>query len=178
MLARIFRSIKPSPSCAINRSYLVTDPDDDTKTDNRDDTTDETAYLNLMRKILDHGSIEPTRTGVPALTLFGETLSFDLSDNRLPLLTTKFVSVKNVLHELLWFMSGSTNLQHLERHGVFIWHENASPEYLESVGLAHRYAPYTDLGPIYSHQWRHYGASYVDCYTDYTGKVSLSVCVC
>lgn len=133
--------------------------------------TDEFEYLNLMSRILEHGSVENTRTGVRTKTLFGEMLKFNLSDNTLPLLTTKHVSVRNVLHELLWFMSGSTNLKMLERYGVNIWHENASPEYLESVGLSHRYQPYTDLGPIYSHQWRHYGAKYTDCFTNYKGQV-------
>lgn len=100
-------------------------------------------------------------------------MRFDLSGGVLPLLTTKYVSFSNVAHELLWFMSGSTDLMALERRGVYIWRANATPEYLRAVGLETRYAPFGDLGPIYSHQWRHFGANYTDCYANYRGKVSM-----
>lgn len=126
-----------------------------------------------MDKILQHGSIEYNRTGTVAKTLFGEMLRFDLTDDQLPLLTTKQISYSNVLHELLWFISGSTNLQDLERRGVHIWRANATPEYLKRVGLHQRYDAFEDLGPIYSHQWRYFGASYIDCHTNYKGKVSV-----
>jgi thymidylate synthase len=144
------------------------------KNNNKDDFEvyrGELGYLRLMRRIMERGSIEQNRTGTPTRSLFAGQLSFDLSENTLPLLTTKHVSFYNVAQELLWFMSGSTNQKDLENKKVRIWRDNSSPEYLERVGLK-RYAAFEDLGPIYSHQWRHFGAPYVDSKTNYTGQVS------
>jgi len=86
----------------------------------------------------------------------------------LPLLTTKRVFLRAVIAELLWFVAGSTSSKPLSEQGVKIWDGNGSRQFLDSVGLDHREEG--DLGPIYGFQWRHFGASYVDSKTDYTGK--------
>jgi len=126
-------------------------------------------YLDLIRDILEHGEHRPDRTGTGTLSLFGPPqLRFSLEDNVFPLLTTKKVFTKAIFHELLWFVKGSTNGQELSDLGVKIWDGNGSREYLDSIGLSHRAAG--DLGPVYGFQWRHFGAEYKDCHTDYTGQ--------
>jgi len=87
--------------------------------------------------------------------------------NRFPLLTTKKMGYKTILRELLWFIKGSTDNQELKDKHVNIWSQNASKEFLESRGLAYEEG---DLGPVYGFQWRHCGAEYKDCKTDYSGK--------
>lgn len=86
----------------------------------------------------------------------------------LPLLTTKKVFLKGVIEELLWFIRGSTNAKELSAKGVKIWDPNSSREYLDAYGFKDREEG--DLGPIYGFQWRHFGAKYVDMYTDYSGQ--------
>lgn len=126
-------------------------------------------YLDLIRDILEHGEHRPDRTGTGTLSLFGPPqLRFSLEDKTFPLLTTKKVFTKAIFHELLWFVKGSTNGKELSDLGVKIWDGNGSREYLDSIGLSHR-AP-GDLGPVYGFQWRHFGAEYTDCHTDYTGQ--------
>src|SRR5690606_20545422 len=95
-------------------------------------------------------------------------LRFSLKDWTLPLLTTKKVHLPSIVHELLWFISGSTSTAPLQAAGVRIWDGNGSREYLDSIGLSHREEG--DLGPVYGFQWRHFGAEYVDRHADYTGK--------
>ena len=84
-----------------------------------------------------------------------------------PLLTTKRVGWKTVLRELLWFINGSTDNKLLKDKKVNIWNANASKEFLESRGLTYEE---DDLGPVYGFQWRHFGADYENCHTDYSGK--------
>ncbi|KAK8041662.1 thymidylate synthase [Apiospora rasikravindrae] len=86
----------------------------------------------------------------------------------LPLLTTKRVFTRAVIAELLWFISGSTTSKPLSEAGIKIWDGNGSREFLDNLGLTHRAEG--DLGPVYGFQWRHFGADYVDCDTDYTGQ--------
>ena len=86
----------------------------------------------------------------------------------IPLLTTKRVFWKGVVEELLWIISGSTDARELADKGVHIWDANGTKEFLESIGQGHRQPG--DLGPVYGFQWRHWGAKYVDCETDYTGQ--------
>lgn len=128
---------------------------------------EEQQYLHLVKEIIETGPEREDRTGVGTKSLFGRMMRFDLSQS-FPLLTTKRVFWRGVKEELLWFISGSTNAQTLSRRGVKIWDANGSREQLDALGLTER-AEY-DLGPIYSFQWRHFGATYVDCHTDYTGQ--------
>eukprot|EP00898_Chlorokybus_atmophyticus_P003407 jgi/Chlat1/4067/Chrsp26S04111 len=128
---------------------------------------DEYQYLDLIRDIIDTGSSRGSRTGTGTLAKFGCQMRFNLR-HTFPLLTTKRVFWRGVAEELLWFISGNTNANALQRKGVHIWDGNASREYLDTLGLAHREAG--DLGPVYGFQWRHFGAKYVDMHTDYRGQ--------
>jgi len=94
-------------------------------------------------------------------------MRFNLREH-FPLLTTKRVFWRGVAEELLWFISGKTNAKELHDKDIHIWDGNASRAYLDSIGLTDREE--WDLGPVYGFQWRHFGAKYVDMYTDYTGQ--------
>lgn len=127
----------------------------------------EDGYLELMRKIINKGSIRHNRTGIDTISLFGERMEFDIS-NSIPFLTTKKLAWKTMMKELLWFISGDTNNKTLQSQNVKIWNGNSTREYLDSIGLTDREEG--DLGPIYGFQWRHFGAEYTNCNDDYSGK--------
>ena len=127
----------------------------------------ENQYLNLIKEILDKGSLEETRNG-KTKSIFGYSMRFSLKDGELPLLTTKKVAWKTCFRELQWFIRGSTNNKELQDKNVHIWDGNSTREFLDSRGLHKNEV--NDLGPIYGHQWRHFNAEYVDCHTDYSGK--------
>lgn len=130
---------------------------------------EEHQYLSLISRIISTGQSRPDRTGTGTLALFAPpSLRFSLSNNRLPLLTTKRVFLRGVIEELLWFISGNTDGLVLKEKGVGIWDGNGSREYLDRVGLGHRREG--DLGPVYGFQWRHFGADYGTCEDDYGGK--------
>lgn len=138
------------------------------KSSTNDSTShEEYQYLNLIHDILEEGSTEMTRNGFTK-SIFGSSMCFSLQNNKIPILTTKKVAWKTCLKELLWFISGKTDNQHLRGINVHIWDANGSREFLDSRGLHNRRVD--DLGPIYGHQWRHFNAPYIDCDTDYSGK--------
>ncbi len=113
----------------------------------------ERAYLDLLNQVLHHGKPRADRTGVGTRALFGGQLRFDLRDG-FPLLTTKKVHLKSIIHELLWFVRGETHAQPLKDVGVSIWDEWATAEQTARFGRASG-----DLGPVYGHQWRNFGAT-------------------
>ena len=138
-------------------------------------------YHNLMKFILDNGVEKMDRTGVGTRSIFGYQMRFNLSDG-FPLLTTKRVHFKSILHELLWFIRGDTNIRYLVSNGVNIWNDWPYQNWLKETGQNVKYQTYSpewranmkefvekikeddefaskygDLGPVYGRQWRNFG---------------------
>lgn len=113
----------------------------------------EAAYLDLIRYVRDHGTEKGDRTGTGTRSHFGAQLRFDLQEG-FPLLTTKKVHMKSITYELFWFLKGDTHVKYLQDHNVRIWNEWSTAEQTARFGR-----PEGELGPIYGHQWRNYGAS-------------------
>ena len=134
---------------------------------NQEHKHDEYQYINLIRDIIDEGKMEYGRNG-NAKTVIGSAMHFDLTNNIIPILTTKKVAWKTCAKELFWFIKGSTDNKILQDQKVGIWNGNAGRDYLDEIGLYEREE--NDLGPIYGHQWRHFNAQYGTCHDDYSGK--------
>lgn len=125
-------------------------------------------YTGLLSDILQNGTLRSDRTGTGTLSIFGSQMRFDISNSKVPLLTTKQMPWKSVIKELVWFLRGSTNVDELKAQGVNIWNANSTREFLDNAGLHH--LRQGDIGPMYGFQWRHYGAEYKGCDHDYTGQ--------
>ena len=138
-------------------------------------------YLDLVRHIRDHGTLKEDRTGTGTVSIFGYQMRFNLADG-FPLVTTKRVHLKSILHELLWFIKGDTNIKYLVQNGVGIWNDWPYQNWLRETGQAQNLQMYSsewrlvmkefieriksddtfarqygDLGPVYGKQWRNFG---------------------
>ena len=111
------------------------------------------AYLELLQHVVERGKPRGDRTGTGTRSVFGYQLRVDLAEG-FPLLTTKKVHLKSIVNELLWFIHGETHVDWLQARGVTIWDEWATPEQTARFGRAAG-----DLGPVYGHQWRNFGAT-------------------
>ncbi|XP_051160630.1 thymidylate synthase [Leptopilina boulardi] len=129
---------------------------------------EEYQYLELIKKIINHGFKKSDRTGTGTFMIAGPQMRFNLRDGNFPLLTTKRVFWRGVVEELLWFIRGSTNAKELTDKDVHIWDPNSSRQFLDSCGFTDREEG--DLGPVYGFQWRHFGAKYTNMHDDYTGQ--------
>ncbi|UOQ71047.1 thymidylate synthase [Hymenobacter cellulosilyticus] len=119
-------------------------------------------YLDLVRHILDHGTQKTDRTGTGTLSIFGHQMRFDLQKG-FPLVTTKKVHLKSIIHELLWFLQGDTNIKYLTDNGVKIW-----DEWADANG---------DLGPVYGKQWRNWprpDGSHIDQISEVVRQLTTS----
>lgn len=139
------------------------------------------AYHQLMQRILREGTKKADRTGTGTLSVFGHQMRFDLAEG-FPLVNTKKVHLKSIVHELLWFLQGDTNIRYLVQNGVHIWNEWPFQNFLRQSGLAEKLAKYSpewkaelenfksriaaeadfaaqwgELGPVYGKQWRDFG---------------------
>lgn len=126
-------------------------------------------YLKLLRHIKENGTFKGDRTGTGTYSVFAYQMRFNLAEG-FPLLTTKKVHLKSIIHELLWFLSGDTNVKYLQDNGVKIWDEWATKEQCDKFGREEG-----ELGPVYGHQWRNFGAEkYFEGYVEGSGVDQIS----
>lgn len=134
---------------------------------NVNDNKDEKDYLKLASKIINTGNKREGRNGI-TYSLAGNSLTFNLQNGRLPLLTTKFLPIRLIFEELMFFIRGQTDSKILEAKGVNIWKPNSTRDFLDSIGRFDY--PEGELGPMYGFNWKFAGANYIDCHTDYSGQ--------
>lgn len=125
-------------------------------------------YFKMIRNVFENGRLRSNRTNTKTISIFRDGYTFNLQNNSVPMLATKKVDWNIVVSELLWFLRGQTDAQLLIDQNVNIWTANGRRKVLDSVGLTNNRE--YDLGKIYGFQWRHFGAEYKDCDTDYTGQ--------
>lgn len=121
-------------------------------------------YLNLVKKIMKEGVFKKTRNAITK-SIFGFQMQFNLQDGY-PISTLKKSYPKAIFEELMWMIRGETNVKILQKKNVHIWDKNSSKEFLEKYSLPYEEG---DIGPGYGFQFRHFGAKYINCSTDYTG---------
>ena len=137
---------------------------------NRDQNSDyheEYQYLNLLKDLMEHGTLEEGRNGKTKRGV-GSAMHFSLEGGKIPVFTTKKTAVKTGIRELLWFIKGQTDNKILTDQGVGIWNGNTTKEFLETRGLD--YEPGRSIGPLYGWQAKFWNAKYTGCETDYSGK--------
>ena len=123
----------------------------------------DTQYIDLVNDVLTNGYVKTDRTGTGTISVFDRTMRFDLRDGTIPLLTTKKMGLNAIIHELLWYLTGNTNIKYLTENNVKIWNEWADAQ--------------GDLGPVYGYQWRKwpkYQIEEFDCPTDGLYEVEFS----
>jgi thymidylate synthase len=121
--------------------------------------TSENNYLNLLKEILEFGETRKDRTGTGTLSLFGPQIEIDISES-FPLITTKKINFKNIVTEVIWFLSGSTNIKFLKDNNVNIWDGNTTREFLDKRGFTDYEVG--EVGPLYGYQWRNFGGNFKD----------------
>lgn len=129
---------------------------------------EERRFQELIQTIIDEGVEHGDRTGVGTISIFGHQLQFSLENGNFPISTLRRSFFKGIFEELMWFFRGQTDSQILSDKGIKIWEGNSTREALDKIGLTHLQPG--DCGAVYGFQWRHWGAKYVDCKTDYTGQ--------
>jgi dihydrofolate reductase/thymidylate synthase len=128
--------------------------------------TEEYNFLSLAKDLL-NGNSKSDRTGTGTLSTFGNRLTFDLSNNTFPLLTTRKMFLRGIFEELMLYIRGQTNSKILEAKGINVWRGNTSREFLDKCNLQ---LPVGDMGASYGFLFRHFGAEYKTCLDDYEGK--------
>ena len=116
-------------------------------------------YLDILRDIMENGVDKPNRTGIDTRSVFGRQMHFDLSKG-FPLVTTKKVFLKGIIHELIWLLSGNTNIKYLTDNNVKIWNEWADEN--------------GDLGPVYGAQWRNFNGAGIDQIADVINRIKTN----
>jgi len=140
------------------------------------ENTEERQYLDLLSQIMMNGKKRETRSGV-VRSIFGVQMKYSLTNNTLPLLTTKKMFTRGIIEELLWFVNSKVDSKILESKKVNIWKGNTTREFLDSIGLSHYREG--ECGPIYGYQWRHFNSEYKGPDADYsgTGVDQLGECI-
>lgn len=128
----------------------------------------EEQYLGLLDRVLNYGDVRSNRTGIDTISLFGEQVQYDLTNNKIPRLTTRRISDRIAFEELMFFLRGHTNTQLLREKNVHIWDADLCRDTLDKRGF--EYVPEFEMPYGYGHQWRHYGGSYEDGYKSDEGQ--------